>query len=168
MPYPTFTAGSPLTAADLTAMQWQQVSQGSDQTINNSTTLTATSLILPAVANATYKYELYVGYTNTSDTADIKFDWTVPTSGSVTRFVAGPGTSATGGSTNYTTTLWRRTVAGSAIAIGGSSTSTSYFEFGEIDGGDGGDVTFRFAQNTATVANTVLSSTSTLWYVRVG
>jgi hypothetical protein len=169
MSYPPFTAGFPLTAADLTAMQWQTVEQGSDQTATSNTTFADTNLAFTGVAGATYLFDLAVNYTGNG--GDIQLDWTVPTNGAAIRFIAGIGPAATGASTfNNTTTTWRRIAANIPSPAGdgvGASTNVAYFETGEFDAGDGGAITLRFAQNTSNAATTTFSANSRLRYLRI-
>lgn len=168
MPYPTFSAGQRLTAANLSGMQWQAVEQGEDQTVNNSTTVVSTNLSMTAVAGARYKYQLLISYTSGS-TPDIKFRWTVPTSGSLDRFIQSGGTAATGSTENLTTLVSRRASEFTEVPAAGTSSSPVtliYVEFGVIYGGVGGAVTFQFAQNTANASDTVVQSLSRLEWLR--
>lgn len=165
----TFAAGQPVTAADLQALQWTWVEQGSDQTATSNTTLAATNLTFTGVASAIYWYELYVNYTGNG--GDIKIDWTVPTNASMIRYPRGIGDAATGASTlNATTTFWRRVANDIAVSAGdavGLSVNVAYFESGEIDAGDGGALTVRFAQNSSDADATTFSANSRLRYIRI-
>lgn len=169
MPHPDFAPGQRLTAAMLAGVQWQTVSQASSVIKNNNTTFIATDLLVPSVANATYEYFLIVVY-STNTTPDIKFDWTVPTSGTVSRWAWGTGTnSATTTAINSVDQFMARYATQStAIPPGGvSSTQTSaYFETGSMFGGNGGSITLRFAQNTANASDTTFLSSSRLRYLR--
>jgi len=169
MPYPSWSAGQTVTAADLTAMQWVVVEQGEDQTVNNSTTVVDTNLSMQAEAGARYLYRLRVTYTSGS-TVDIKFRWTVPSSGSVDRFIQAGGTSSTGSSENLETMVSRRASESTEVPAAGATSSPNtlvYIEDGVIGGGNGGAVTLQFAQNSAVAANTVVQDLSFLAYLRI-
>jgi hypothetical protein len=168
MPFPTFSAGQILTAADLTNMQWVEVSQGSNQTVNNSTTLVDSNIVVPVASGATYLFLVNLNF-NSDPAADIKFDWTVPSGGSVTRFLHGPGMAATGGTDDYTTVNYRRISPGTNAVYAGSGVtlSASAFEQGELIGGNGGNITLQFAQQSADASNTVLNSLTSLYYLRL-
>lgn len=169
MPYPVFVAGFPLTAADLSELQWKEVNQGSDQGVTSSTAYVDSAITFTAVAGARYRYKLVAGYT-ANTTADAKFMWTVPASGEVTRFAQGVGLSNT--ITNVHDVdrgAARRLFAANDVTVGGvnSAQTAVYIEDGEIEGGAGGAVTLRFAQNTSNATATTLVASSTLWYIRV-
>lgn len=176
MPYPTFAAGQTLTAAMLTALQWKEVYQGSDQTRTSSTALTASSIVIPVVAGATYRYKLLVRYSTSGVNPDIKFDWTVPTNASMQRFVQGPGqvlvATAASGAANQITTLTSTHVAHSTVldfhANAVQSGMAGHFqEDGEIYGGDGGNVTLRFAQAASDAQTTTLHAETVAYYQRI-
>lgn len=170
MPFPVWTAGKRITAADLTAMQWHTVRQGSDQTVNNTAVLVASAVEIPVVANALYRYQAFINY-RSGTTADFKYNWTLPSGASMQRFIAGAGTSATGGPSNFTTTLWRRLTESTDAPIGGAgnTNNTMILETGEIDtGANAGDVTLVFAQNTADASDTILGAVTWVDYLRIG
>lgn len=169
MPYPTWAAGQKVTAAQLQGMQWQVVTQGSDQTVNNSTTVVSTNLTLNAVSGARYTYQLLVTYTSGA-TPDIKFRWTFPTSATIDRFILSAGSASTGSSENLTTSVVRRASEFTEVPAAGTGTSPVtliYTERGEIYGGTGGAVTLQFAQNTTNASDTIVQSLSRLEYLRI-
>jgi hypothetical protein len=170
MPYPVWTAGQTITAQMLIDMQWHTVEQALDQDVTSSTTLVDSGIVIPGVANATYRYKLRVRF-QSSAVADIKFAWSVPSLATMGRFLAGPGTSATGGNANFTTTSWRWLTATTESAIGGGGASVSglYIEDGEIVmSSTAGNVTLRFAQNTSEATTTRIVAGSYADYLRIG
>lgn len=172
MGFPQWFAGSTITAQKLSDMQWQSVIQGGDQTRTSTTTFLATNLVVPVVASASYKYRLLVSYIS-NDIADIKFNWVVPTNAAIDgRWNWGIGRDA-GGSAQVSATHNRhaRNSATTQVVVGGTSVDQlplGYHEEGVITGGDGGNCTFQFAQNTADPFVTTLQAVSRVDYLRIG
>jgi hypothetical protein len=169
MPFPTFAAGQVLTAGQLSSMQWQDVSQGSPQVVNNSETFVDTSIVIPVLSGALYMYQLLANWDGAVATG-IKFTWTVPSGAAMTRFQTGPGFLATGGPDMYTESSYRRQPSTGSVAAGsaGLGLAAGYFEFGNIDGGNGGNVTLQFAQQEAGASNTTLNALTTAMWLRIG
>lgn len=169
MPYPEFSAGQILTAGMLSDMQWQEVEQGIQQVVNNSTTFVDTNIVVPVVAGAKYRYRLLVGY-STSTTADIKFRWQAPSNGEVRRWTWGIGNENTKSQVNNADSVnFRRPITNTAVSIGGTGTSNtqSYHEEGLLLGGDGGNCVFQFAQITAEVSDTSITGSTRVEYLRI-
>lgn len=168
MPYPVFVAGQKVTAALLAATQWQEIEQGIDQTVTNSTSFVDTNIIIPVEAGARYQYTLLAGYSS-STTADIKFSWTAPTGGEVRRWTIAQGQNGTGGVNTFSEVSMRYATTTNQVVAGGSGTGNehAYIEIGVINGGAGGNVTLQFAQVTAEATNTVFLAESRISYVRI-
>lgn len=168
MPFPNWSPAMVITADRLTAMQWQFVRQETNQTVNNSTTLVNTNLIIPVLANGIYRINTYLNFTG-SATPDIKFNWSVPAGTTIQRFIAGPGTAASGGSTDFTTTSWRRLteVNDSGISAAGGGVNVSAFEFCQaFIGVTSGNIILQFAQNAANASDTILNGQSFVEFIR--
>lgn len=134
MPFPTFAAGMVPTADDYAALQWRYVIQSIDDALASSTTFKDTELTFTAVANAEYKYGLEVAY-GAAPAADIKFDWTVPASATINRYVlALSDTVGAGGSEVAADVEMRRPNPNTAIAAGSGASGNfhAYLESGRI------------------------------------
>lgn len=161
-----FVAGEHLTADRLNGQFPQLAFQAVDSApVNNSTTLvSSTYLVLPVVANATYYVELLI-LSTVATAADFKNNLTLPSgTGLIVPFgsdtaVAAATTTVTLDST--TTLTW---------ATGGRGTGTPHASnpkgFLDIDT-TAGNVTFRFAQQTANLSNAVLKAGSVMMLTRV-
>lgn len=178
MPFPQWPAGMRITAGRLNARNWTAVNQGSDQTLSNTTTLTATNLVLPGMAGGIYLYKLLIAY-GAGITADFKWDWSIPGDASTTRFTRALQTadnSAGQGSTTAKTVVFRRPATNTGVSAGGNEDDTltptsfnSAYDDGIITFGAAGNATVRFAPNTANAGSAaVFRSTSYLLYTRVG
>lgn len=164
MPYPVFSAGQTLTAGQLAALQWTEVIQGTVLTVNNSTTFVDSNIVVPTLANARYRFELLCAFTSSPA---VKFRWDVPSGGQVDRYELGPGSDASGGSGSNSTVSTRRMTASDSLVVNGA-TNTHVREAGVITGGaSDGDVTLQFAQNSAIAADSDLSSSTRLFYIRI-
>lgn len=171
MPFPVWTPATIITAQRLTDQQWHTVRQGADQIVNGSTTFVNTSIIIPLVANAIYRYHLMMNWLG-SAAGDIKFDWSVPAGASMNRFGGGPGTDATTGGTaqNFSTSSWRRmnNTNGHSLSGAGLGVNAAGYDFGEIIvSATAGNATLRFAQNTSDANDTTFSLTSYVDYLRI-
>lgn len=161
-----FVAGEDVTADRLNSQFPQIAFQAVDSSpVNNSTTLVSSAyLVLPVVANSTYYIELLI-LSASASAADFKNNLTLPSgTGLIVPFgsdtaVAAATTSVTLDAT--TTLTW---------ATGGRGTGTTHASNpkGFLDISTvAGDVTFRFAQQTANLSNTVLKAGSTMTIIRV-
>lgn len=170
MPYPLWQPGMRITAERLAAQQWQEIIQGTTTTINNSTTMVDTNIVVPLAAGARYFYELMVAYTSADD-ADIVFDWAAQADQTVTRVTTwGIGAGATGdihSMSGYTT---RSPAMGTDVQAGGAGVSAfvGYNERGSLNGGSAdGTVTFRAAQRVAQSSDTVIQANTRCRFLRV-
>lgn len=169
MAYPTVAAGQKVTAQNLRDMQWQSVDQGTQQDVISSTTLVNSNLTMTAVAGATYMYRLLISYV-AAQAGGLQAAWTAPTNASVVRFTTGIGDASTGSADTQTAVNFRRPGTGTGVDVGaaGASFGHSYWEMGTILGGDGGTVTFQFAQAHSTATNTSVTGSSRLDWIRIG
>lgn len=170
MAYPTFTAGEPIRAWQLSALQETEVEQGTDITVNNSTTLINTSLVIPVGINDTYWYHLMVTY-KANTIGDIKFSWAgVPVGGFMDSYVWGTGLHNSTANISSVDRLISRFDVGETN-VGGVSTgqNSSYQEVGVIVGAGPAiaNVVLQFAQDTAHASDCTVSSVSRVKYRRI-
>lgn len=171
MPFPTFAAGAPFTAANARALQRQEVNQGSDQTVTSSTTFVNSSIIIPNVEISARYWYLVLGAYKADTAADIKINWTVPTGGSMQRWALGVGLSSTGNAQDATNLNTRFATTATSVTLGGTGTGTEtvFQEEGIITGGSvAGSFTMQFAQVTSNPIGTVLTANTTCFYQRIG
>lgn len=169
MTWPSFSAGQVLTADDLTAMQWQLVTQGSDQVVNNSTTLAGTDLQVPVLSGGRYWIQLRTRISSGS-TVDVRIGWSTPAGSSLIRHIWGPAEGASGGTAAWTETFMRVSTDGSAQTYGTSSAGVFAFQAEDLDftAGADGNLVMQFAQGTADGSDTTLSQFSYLRWLRIG
>lgn len=140
------------------------VRKASNQTINNSTTLTNdTALLASLPSTGTHMFEMDIIYSSTT-VADIKFAMTIPAGAFLTLLGVGLATTATtsvGDMNNFATAT-----AGTAGAFGGIGAG-SFLPlrlWGEVaTGGTAGNMTLQWAQNTLEATNTVVHNGSRMF-----
>lgn len=167
MAYPTWRSGMRVTASRLRGMQWQRVEQGSDLTVNNSTTYQLTNLAIPAETGGVYRFIMDIGYTTF---IDVKIEWDDATSGNGNRNSFGIGRDTTGNNLHTATDVNVRvlnTVTDAQIGYSSAGNGMAYHEDGEFEAGGDGDITVMFAQNTADASDSVFLARSRLYYVRI-
>lgn len=139
----------------------------SDTTKNNNSTIAADpDLTLELLPNSRYLVKL-VGVVDGSNTADIKWNFTIPAGATGYQQPDGLAVATTGttGSMNEAASLWTATPA---IATAGVGTKTMFTPQGIlITGATGGTFTFNWAQSTADATDTTLFAGSTLSVVRI-
>ncbi|MGV2383668.1 MAG UNVERIFIED_CONTAM: hypothetical protein LOD86_00155 [Thermobifida fusca] len=171
MGWPSLYAGQILTADHLTEMQWKVVSQGSEQTVTNSTTLVDTALTFDVVAGGIYMVHLRVRWQESASGGGFRCSWSSPAGTTATRAVVAPGTTATMGpqaldvSQIRVWTLDQEMFTNAAIA---TSTTHAWFEDLLFNIGGDGAMTFQFAQETAAAGGTTINPASFLAWLRVG
>jgi hypothetical protein len=137
------------------------VRKTADETVNNSITLQDDDQLLFAVeANSFYIFTLFVTY-NSSTVADWKWNFSVPasTTGRRKSDVLASGATSCGGST----TLASNVITQEVNSIGGTASDCENVITGQVaTSGTAGNVTFRWAQNTAEVSNTIVRANSYL------
>lgn len=139
----------------------------SDTTKNNDNTIAPDPhLTLELLPNSRYLVKL-VGVVDGSNTADIKWNFTIPAGATGYQQPDGLAVATTGttGSMNEAASLWTATPA---IATAGVGTKTMFTPQGIlITGATGGTFTFNWAQSTADATDTTLFAGSTLSVVRI-
>jgi len=130
-----------------------------DTTRNNTATQAADpDLVVPVAANTVYLIEGFLPY-NSNTTADIAFGWTLPAGSTMAWTVNGLQTGATTGQD----TIVRGSVNETAVqGVGGAgATDVVALPLGTLTTGTtAGNLTLRWAQNTANVSNTILRANS--------
>lgn len=125
--YPNWAAGQRLTATSLAAGQSLIVFKASNTDRSSTTTLTDDpDLTFSLAANAVYIVEFYLFFAG--NLGDLQTAWTVPSGASGTRSAMGPGSAATGGtSNNMDNVSGRFGVHGfsTTVAYGGRTTGTT-------------------------------------------
>lgn len=148
--------------------QAQSVVKPSDTTKNNDNTIAADPhLTINLLPNSVYKIETYL-VIDGSNTADFKWNWTIPSGATGYQQADGLAVATTGttGSMNQAGQLFTATPA---IATAGVGTKTIATPQGIlITGATGGALTFNWAQSTADPTNTTLFATSALIATRLG
>lgn len=167
MYYPNWKAGSKVTAALLGEVQAESIRANATQVVNNSTTLVDdTVLTVPVQANAAYVVEIGCRFLQANAAADLKTAWSVPSGATGTRMCFAP----TGTAASFTSEVDTR-----ASFISLPFTTVSLWQMGTADicfrevaivvtSTTSGSITFQWAQNTATAANTTRQQGS---YIRV-
>jgi len=152
--YPDIGVGDLVTADLLVSMLPQFVRKASDQAAAASSTVLAndSELFLPVVASASYFYEGWLMYSATSNTPDMKLNYSYPAGATLTRSDWGlqPGTVAIADSVEVTT----QTTGDSTRGAGSAATiiRTIYAQGELVVGVTAGTFQVRFAQNTSDVA----------------
>lgn len=141
---------------------------------NNSTTFIDTDLHFDAVANATYVYWCVLGYSTTPN-SDMRWIWSSPSGGAVTRGTIGFDINNVAGSvTAGGDILLRRPSGGTQVVVGGKdqnnppTDSRSAFDLGYLTtGATAGTFTVRVCQGTAHADQLIFRAQSMLAYQRV-
>lgn len=174
----TFLAGERLSADALNQLN-AAVVLAADQTVNNTTTLTAASgLSFTLAGSATYIIDGWLRWTS-NPTADIKVGWTIPAGadGWWTLFNPYISTSpAVAGRerVNYIDCSTISLQGSNALSSAGDDESTGTIDLAAIPRGyivtglGFGTLQLTFAQNTANASNTILGAGSWLSVRRVG
>lgn len=169
--YPTWRAGSKVTADRLTQQQSHVVVAAADQIVNNSIALVDdTALLFPLLANGLYVVELHAAFLSASASSDLLLSWSVPAGTTGGRFHFGATATAASFTDNQITRgqVRSQTLTGNISSQAGTSDQSVNEILSLIVGATPGNVTFRFAQNTATVADTTRLSDSFMRVTRVG
>lgn len=154
------TAGQIVHASDLNALAGLTSRLDNDTAaVNNSTALVNTGLVVALAGNSVYRIDLCLIY-DTNQAADFKYNLTLP-SGAVA------GEAQWGYSNTATTadaTMFRQYNAGSTGDSSGGVASGTLLMMCPImivrTAATAGNATVQFAQNTATVVNTILKKDS--------
>ena len=158
-------AGSRITAALFASVAPLSVIKGADQTVTSSTTVVNdNALVLPVVANATYLFVCYLDYEGgTQGSSDIKWVWSVPTSGTLRYGGIYVGTT---GTLHGSSTITGATTV--AAGTNGSSNLLSAIMIGSlIMSSTAGTLQLQWSQNTSSGTGTIVHAQShlTLWRI---
>jgi hypothetical protein len=171
----TFVAGEVLTAANVQEYLnpgTRFVQQGSNQVINNSTTLTnSTGLVLTGAqtlnASTIYRFVAYIIASSITTTPDMKVNFTF--GGTATFHWTPMGISDLSATADSTIRTVDHTSTGSFRSIGLLTFDCVTLVHGYVNtGASSGDLTFQWAQNTATAENTSVKAGSWLHAWPVG
>lgn len=133
-----------------------------DHNIASSTSLTATVLTVPVLANTNYVFSIFAPY-QASTVGDFKYDITFPAGASMRHVPMGPAVAqATDVQPPATNRIGKAVSDGSGVVMGGnnntSDISTLLIEGSLRVGATAGSITFRFAQNASDATNTTLKA----------
>lgn len=171
MPYPDWQPGMRITAERLLASQWQELVQGTEYAVTNTTTLANSGISVPVPAGSRWMYRLIVVYT-ADPAADLRLAWATTGGATVGRIGTwGIGDAATGVVNSVDRFHARSPAQGTQIFVGGLGVSdfVSYHEEGILTGASiDGTVTLQFAQRAAHASDVTLRSNTRIWYLRVG
>jgi len=167
MPYPTFTAGQRVLAADLNAGKLEFVTNaGGAQTNATTTFVDATDLGFAVEASARYKIHVLIGY-DAPTTPDIKFDWSMPSGAATARNCEYLVATTT---TNIDSNMAKiRRGATTAVIAGGPNAVANAFsvyeEVTDLITVSAGTAQFRFAASG--VGTATLQADSIIYYQRI-
>lgn len=155
-------AGDPVYASDFNDLESRfplQVRKTADEgpVASNITPQDDDELVLPVAASTNYTLEMWVGYSCSSNTPDIRCDFTIPAGASLVRSVYGlaAGSTATSGSVEYS----RNPTAGTDDGRGAVNGSLTLYIVGLLRvSTTAGSLQFRWAQANSDAAGiTVLA-----------
>ncbi|MFC4333855.1 hypothetical protein [Salininema proteolyticum] len=154
-----FLAGQRLTADDLQALAATRVTQGTEQSVASSTTLTDTSIVVPV--NDLTEIRLLVRYTSLG--GGMRWAWST-TSGSVTmynRSIGSHGESTTGNAATVADMRWRQVLTDDEEqTVDHFTTNTSSLIWEDLIVDGDGELTFQFAQVTSDASETSIHRNS--------
>jgi hypothetical protein len=167
MAFPDWAAGETITAGKLNSRERHFARVDSEETVNASTTLTAsTQLTFEAEADAIYELLVSLRY-STPDAADFKWDYSVPSGATMTRFpIAADLTSSDRENSNVRLLTAAESTAAQAGGDAGNILLLREHAWLET-GGTSGTVSLRFAQVVSTGSDTILRSFSFMTWQRV-
>lgn len=153
-------AGSRILASEVQAVAPLAAYKSADQPVTSSTVLVNdNALSVSVLASATYHFQCYLDYEGgTGGSADIKWQWTVP-SGAVMHYHAayqGAGGSANVGNTNTASTSIAARTQGAGTLCGTTMTGTLTVSV------TAGTLQLQWAQNTSNGTATIVHAGSSL------
>lgn len=128
--------------------------------VTSSTTLVATALSLPVVANGRYYIVASLIYT-AGTTGDIKLGWTTPSGANGGYSAIGPAIGST--SSPPTASIGTAVLLSSTVSLGGLGNTTGaaiHIKGQIINGSTAGSLTLAFAQNTSDTVSTQLQGSA--------
>lgn len=152
-------AGQKVKASDIAALVGLSSRLDSDSaSVNNSTVLVNSTLIIALAANSVYAFDSFIGYASDA-TADYKWNITLPAG--ATMSFSNWGNDTTGAVFNSPVSHDFISGTGSTMGAAAAGTNMSCRTVGTIrTAATAGNATYQYAQNTATVVNTFLKADS--------
>lgn len=166
--YPPVYAGTTVTAALLESMIYDEVAKGTTETVTASTTYqNDDELFLPAVANATYRFDLLLLHSS-GTTGRFKMQFTAPTGATVAWGVIGVNIAVTS-STLVTDLIMPSRTLSDILGLGGANLSgtTALIQGVLTTSSTAGNLTLQWAQNTSDAAATQVRAGSALRMKRI-
>lgn len=138
------------------ALDVKKLRKAADQAVTNSAVMVNDdTLAFPVAAGKTYLFDIVMLVNSTVYTADIKTDFTFPAGGTLIYGVTGPDIAAASGTEKVTNAAVKAVASPSVSVSVGSGTDWVVRISGSYkNGGAAGTVQLRWAQNTATAAQT--------------
>lgn len=151
-------AGQKVKASDIAALVGLSSRLDSDSaSVNNSTVLVNSTLIIALAANSVYAFDSFIGYSSDA-TADYKWNITLPAG--ATMSFSNWGNDTTG--TAFNSPVSHDFISGTGSTMGAATgTPMSCRTCGTIrTAATAGNATYQYSQNVATVVNTFLKADS--------
>lgn len=162
--YPTILAGQRATAALLTSMQPSFAYKLADETVNNVGTLQNDNELFLSVVPAVYELSGHLKYVSNS-TANFQVGWTSPASTTMAWTLHALDNGAVSSFGDYRAGSG---AAGSSLIAGGGSGSTlALLISGTVVVTTAGTLQLRWAQQVATVVNTIVYASSWIKLTRI-
>lgn len=156
-------AGQITHASDLVALQGLSSRLDSDATpVNNATALANSALVIALAANTVYALDTFIAY-DTSAAADLSWGLACPagSTGSASLWGSGTAAASTSDPIFHDVFTWSGSLTGGVLGGVASGTIMSARIVGTIrTAATAGNLTFQYAQVTATVVNTFLKKDS--------
>lgn len=166
--YPPVYAGTTVTASLLQAMMYDEVAKAATESVTSSTAYqNDDELFLPAVANATYRFDLLLLHSS-GTTGKFKMQFTAPALSTVAWGVIGVATSVTSSNPVTDVSMPSRTLTDILGLGGGNLTGTTALIQGVLTtSGTAGNLMLQWAQNVSDPAATQVRAGSTLRMKRI-
>lgn len=166
--YPQIPAGRRITDELLESMIYDEVAKSTTESVTSSTTYQDDNeLFLPAVANATYRFDLLLLHSS-GTTGRFKMQFTAPAGATVSWGVIGVEVSITS-STNVANVIMPSRLVSDILGLGGGNlTGTTAMIQGVLTtSSTAGNLMLQWAQNTSDAAATQVRAGSTLRMKRI-
>lgn len=166
--YPPVYAGTTAEAALLESMLYDEVAKAATESLTASTTYQDDDeLFLPAVANATYRFDLLLLHSS-SNAGRFKMQFTAPAGSSLAWGVVGVAIAVTSSNPVTDVSMPSRTLTDILGLGGGNLTGTTAFVQGVLTtSGTAGNLRLQWAQNTSDAGATQVRAGSTLRMKRI-
>ena len=166
--YPQIPAGRRITDALLESMIYDEVAKSTTESVTNSTTYQDDNeLFLPAVANATYRFDLLLLHSS-SNAGRFKMQLTAPAGSTVAWGVIGVASSVTSSNPVTDVSMPSRTLTDILGLGGGNLTGTTALVHGVLTtSSTAGNLMLQWAQNTSDAGATQVRAGSSLRMKRI-